>query len=174
MPDAPSPPPPAPSPIAARTPPGPIEIYILAAGLLLGVLLGPSALGRAAPNLYAQFFGGGQATRQLAEYDAETADMIASLRNTGVTPDAVTEHLESRAIQSSARRQAREAVMDRSAFLKIVSLAVALFAVLLVEAATGSTSPAWKISRYALVAVSTGLLIARPSLLVALSSSWIT
>ena len=74
--------------------PGPVELYILAAGLLLGILLGPAVLGRVAPTAHASLFGGGPATQQLIDYDEETAAMVAALEATGVTAKFEEKYLE--------------------------------------------------------------------------------
>lgn len=157
--------------------PGPIELYILAAGLLLGVLLGPAVLGRVAPTAHASLFGGGPATQQLIEYEEETAAMVAALQATGVTPDAVSEQLELRSMRGEAIRQARKAVMDRNAMITVNSAFILLGIIMLAEAIGRRSSKSvreqrWQLwlmrSRYLIAALGCAVMVAHPSILVAL------
>ncbi|MEM9914928.1 MAG: hypothetical protein AAF911_08205 [Planctomycetota bacterium] len=145
--------------------PGPTELYILAAGLLLGILLGPAALGRVAPIAHASLFGGGPATQQLIDYDEETAAMVAALQATGVTPAAIDEQIELRSLQRDAIAQAAQAVMDLRAFGWITLIGLALAVCLAGQAALGSSRRVWTVSAYALVALGLAVILARPSML---------
>ncbi|MEM8736886.1 MAG: hypothetical protein AAGG38_00170 [Planctomycetota bacterium] len=145
--------------------PGPTELYILAAGLLLGVLLGPAVLGRVAPAAHASLFGGGSATQQLLEYEEETAAMVAALQATGVTPTAIDEQIELRSFQRDGIAQAAQAVMDLRAFGWIALVGLALSICFAGQAALGGTRRVWTVSAYALVALGLAVVLARPSML---------
>lgn len=165
-----------------QTTPGPIELYILAAGLLLGVLLGPAVLGRVAPAAHASLFGGGPATQQLMKYEEETAAMVAALEATGVTPDAIDEQIELRSLQREAIRQARDAVMDRNAMMKI-NAAFALLAIMMLAEAIGKRSNKsgrelhWQFwlmrARYLLAGFGLAIFVAQPAIFLALPAAGI-
>lgn len=152
--------------------PGPTELYILAAGLLLGILLGPAVLGRVAPKAQASLFGGGPATQQIIEFEEETASMVAALQATGVTPDAVDEQLEMRDLQGQAIYQARAALMDRTALMRMLCVFVLLGGLMTLEAALSRGGPGWRVARYAVAGLGFALIIARPSLLAAIPSAF--
>lgn len=145
--------------------PGPIELYILAAGLLLGVLLGPAVLGRVAPAAHASLFGGGPATQQRVEYEQETAAMVAALQATGVTPDAVDEQLELRSAPGELFQEGANAVMDVRAFGYITMIGLALTLWFSVQAALGKSGRMWSVVNYALIALGLAVVLARPSML---------
>ncbi len=72
-------------------------LYLLVAGLLLGVLLGPAVLGRAAPSLYQQVFvGGGEVLQQIQDEQEKTRQQIEALEGSDVTEVAITEQLAGR------------------------------------------------------------------------------
>ncbi len=145
--------------------PGPTELYILAAGLLLGILLGPAVLGRLAPTAHATLFGGGPATQQLLDYEKETAAMIATLEATGVTPDAIGEQLELRALQGDMIKQGRDSLMDVRAFGYILLVLLALTLWLVAQAVSTKTRALWTIITYSLVAMALAVILARPNML---------
>lgn len=145
------------------TTPGPVNLYVLAAGLLLGVLLGPAVLGRVSPTGYAALFGGAALHAQLAEHEQGTAAMIAALRDTGVTPAAVDEQLDVRAGRADTIRQTQHAVMDRRAMHYATAVAFALVVLMLVEAGV-RTGHATVALRYAVAGLLGAVWIARPSL----------
>lgn len=145
--------------------PGSIELYILAAGLLLGILLGPAVLGRVAPAAHANLFGGGPATQQLLDYERETAAMIAALQATGVTPDAVGEQAELRSAPRDLFKEGANAVMNIRAFGYITMIGLALTLWLGLQAALGKSGRIWSAVSYALIALGLAVVLARPSML---------
>lgn len=145
--------------------PGPVELYILAAGLLLGVLLGPAVLGRVAPTAHAGLFGGGPATQQLIEYEEETAAMVAALQATGVTPDAMSEQIDLRSQPRELFQDGAEAVMNMRAFGYITMIGLVLTLWFSVQAALGKSGRLWSAVSYALIALGLAVALARPSML---------
>jgi len=145
--------------------PGPIELYILAGGLLLGILLGPAVLGRVAPAAHANLFGGGPATQQLLDYEQETADMVDALQATGVTPDAVGEQLELRSAPREMFAEGANAVMDMRAFGYITIIGLGLTLWFAAQAALGKNGRVWSVVSYTLVALGLAVVFARPSML---------
>jgi len=142
------------------------DAYLLTAGLLLGVLLGPAVLGRIAPGAYAGFLGAGATHQQLVAFDQETAVLAQALQATGVTPDAVTELHQSRHAQRAVTTQGLGLLMDRTARLRVCGVGVALFVVMLLEALMPSRGgPQGSTLRYALMAIGATMVLARPSLL---------
>lgn len=157
------------------------DVYMLLAGVCLGVLLGPAVLGRVVPEAYAGLFEAGPFYAQIVDFDEVTETNALALRATDVTPDAEVEMRSLRGAQRAGMVQAMDAVMDRTAMLRLVGVGVALFVVMLIEAMTGPSvggdasravvSPwvgRWVTVRYALLAVGTALLVARPGVLLGL------
>ncbi|MEM1107746.1 MAG: hypothetical protein AAGH99_03555 [Planctomycetota bacterium] len=151
-------------PEAKQHSPGPTELYILAAGLLLGILLGPAVLGRIAPQAHAALFGGGPATQQLLEYEDETAAMITALNATGVTPDAMDEQIESRSMMRDMIQEGRDTLMDVQAFRYITFILLAMTACLFVWASSGKTGPILSYLAYGILALGLAVIVARPSM----------
>jgi len=76
---------------------GPLDIYIIAIGVLVGILLGPGVLGRLAPSVYATIFIGDQAVAEKIEQAREThrqqvIEDLERLELTEVSPEAVEEY----------------------------------------------------------------------------------
>ena len=77
------------------------HLYLLVAGILLGILLGPAVLGRAAPATYnAWFLGGGEDAATLRREEAAVEAQLNVLR--GVA--GVTEVAEQALVQREAQR----------------------------------------------------------------------
>lgn len=79
--------------VAAASPfPDPRDIYLLVAGVVLGVLLSPAVLGNLGPDSYNRLFVGGQQVQaQIAELTREHQRTIAELEAVGVTDVAIDE-----------------------------------------------------------------------------------
>jgi len=153
------------------------DLYILIAGLLLGLLLGPAVLGRATPQLYDRVFERGAFDRELADHDAETARLESNLLAGGVSSTGVEETLEGRAtarqqILAQARWREAERVIGLTS-----GLVLALLAVMVIEAVVArdpadpeaSEPPAWAARlptvRYGLIALWLMLVLAQPLML---------
>ncbi|HEX7008981.1 MAG TPA: hypothetical protein VF184_03310, partial [Phycisphaeraceae bacterium] len=84
----------APPSQAARPWPFPThrDLYLLAAGLLMGVLLSGAVLGRLSPSLHDRLFvGSGGAAAALQTLQAQHQQDMQRLRDTGVTSAAILE-----------------------------------------------------------------------------------
>ncbi len=118
-------------------------VYVLAAGMLLGVLAGPAGLGQLWPGGYAGLFGGSVARGQWLEgVQATRAAATAWQSVPGVSGTAVSEDLDRRAAVNRQQHAALGAVMDRRAAEMILAVGVALGAVMLIEALTAGGSRA--------------------------------
>lgn len=154
------------------------DVYVIAAGILLGVMLGPAVLGRAAPGVYDRWFmGDGELARMVADYNREQARVTETterLKATGVTDAAVGElearmRAEIRPAQA-AMAQALEARAALQARLdgRAMALLLAALVVMVGEAIVTAASP-WRgrlaTARYALLAGWLALTLARGELI---------
>jgi hypothetical protein len=156
-------------------------LYLLIAGIVLGVLLGPAVLGRVAPDVYRDVFvGGGEYLRQLTEENEKTQQQLEALQDTGVTEEAIPEHVLGReqelvvlkAQLDAAQRQRMGELTGWTA-----ALMLAVIAVMMVESLIGPEVKAGGVSkippavgrlvtaRYALAALWIAVVLARPQLL---------
>ena len=146
------------------------DVYLLALGIVLGVLIGPQVLGRWAPAAYDRLFvGGGQAQRELDDFDRHVSEELRRLNGTGATKTAIEEKaaelLKDRA-EKSERRDAN--LRQHAAWLagQMNALLLALLVFMIVEAVTDPAS-AWGARfrnrlatvRYALMALWLALLL---------------
>ena len=173
------------------------DLYLLVAGVVVGVLLSGAVFGRLAPTWYQQFFQGvsAQQVEDAQKAHAQTQEEISKLLTTGVSIEAVEEHLDLiRQDESNPMFVLQQATEQRSA--QMVGLIVAvLLSVLIImiietqvsptlEKASGvdsvkgnsgmTTSGGTEIKpavarlknvRYALMAIGLALIIAHPALL---------
>ena len=162
-------------------------LYLLIAGIVLGVLLGPAVLGRLAPAVYEDaFVGGAELAQQIGEQIAATEAQIRTLDGTGVTPTAITEQLGQQDIQLiQLRAQLQQAQRDHLTTLAgwTTSLMLAVIAVMMIESLispvppdTSNTQTQGRLvvspamgrlvaARYALCAVWIAIMLAQPKLL---------
>ena len=133
------------------------DLYVLAAGLLLGVLLGPPGLGAVSDSGYRWLFGGSEAwaTAERVRGEADTARELARDRlgltgGEGAGPrGAARERAEAHLAQVetaltrtvSARFQAVEAAMDGRAVRWLLGLVVALAGVFVAEVMAAPVPP---------------------------------
>jgi hypothetical protein len=168
-----------------RTVAGPThrDLYLLAVGIFVGVLLGPAVLGRLAPRAYQDMFIGRSAADKKLEllestYEEDLRKIQEGLR--GATEVALTEALAKR---ETEHRQARlplqaQVELDRKAHAQRVAgwmtaliVAVAAFMVIevVIEPAGSAVRASWRgrvaSVRYALIATWAALLLAQPALL---------
>jgi preprotein translocase subunit SecF len=156
-------------------------LYLLVAGIVLGVLLGPAVLGRLAPSTYEDaFVGGRQFTQQIDEKAAAAEEQVRALDGTGATPVAITEQLNQQDFQLiELRAKKQQAQQDQLASLTgwTTSLMLAVIAMMMLESllspdtrSTGSfeISPSLGrlvTARYALCALWIAIMLAQPKLL---------
>lgn len=156
-------------------------LYLLIAGIVLGVLLGPAVLGRAAPGVYLDVFvGGGEYLRQLNEENEKTQRQIEALENIDVTGEAIPEQVLGReqelvVLKAQLDQAQRQRIGELTGWTTALMLAV--IAVMMVESLVGpelKAGVAAKVppavgrlitARYALAALWIAVVLARPQLL---------
>lgn len=156
-------------------------LYLLIAGIVLGVVLGPAVLGRVAPGAYRDVFvGGGEYLRQLTEENEKTRQQLEALQDTGVTGEAIPEHVLGReqelvVLKAQLDAAQRQRMGELAGWTTALMLAV--IAVMMVESLVGpdvKAGAAAKIpptlgrlvtARYALAALWIAVVLARPQLL---------
>jgi hypothetical protein len=155
------------------------DLYVLVAGVLVGIVLSPAVLGQFAPaGWYSQFFGGQQIQQQVETLDQQYRQNQQALADSGVSKAAVE---EARRDYQQKREQligALDAVRDQRAARMLVAIMLTLGLVMVVEpflspqpdqtrerAAVPRALGRLKTVRYALVAIFAALLLARPGLL---------
>ena len=144
------------------------HLYLLAFGVILGVLLGPAFLGRALPSWHTALFGGTPLATTIAAYRADTSALDA-LEATGVSKAAVAEERDRRAITLRLLDDQLNRTMDTRALQLIAAVGVALLAVALVQAvlinprARSTLDARLTTARYALLALLLALAFARPA-----------
>jgi hypothetical protein len=112
--------------------PGVRDTYVLLAGVVFGVLLGPAVLGRAAPNVYEVLFVGGRAEAQaLAVYEAETKSLLEQLGVTGVSAEAAEQLVDDRGVDGRPIVEAVEAARTGHAF-RLLRMMMAIVAAVVV------------------------------------------
>ncbi len=156
-------------------------LYLLVAGIVLGVLLGPAVLGRLAPSVYEDaFVGGADIARQLAEDRAQTLQQLDALEAIGVTDAAIPEQaLQAQQQEVVLLAQLQQAQHEHLASLTgwTTALMLAVIAVMMLEslfspetqnAGAFEVSPALGrlvTARYALCALWIAIMLAQPKLL---------
>lgn len=173
----------APQGQAARSWPFPThrDLYLLAAGLLMGVLLSGAVLGRVSPSLYDRLFvGSGGAAAALQTLQAQHQQDMQRLRDTGVTSAAILEQqtafdrdvLPLRVEAERSRQQHAQRLAGAMTALLLAMLAVMLLEPL-VAPVLGTNEPAAAYARlqrlvtirYALAGLWLTLAVAQPTLL---------
>ena len=155
--------------IAGR--PDPMHLYLLVAGVLAGVLLGPGVLGRIAPGVYDRWFvGGNDAAMMVRSLQQKQAELAVQMRITG--DEAAGAMLEQEmagrvAMAQASLQQAMRAHSDRALGF-VLALVVAAVVLMSVEAVLASDS-SWRsvliTARFLIIAGGAALLLAQPQLL---------
>lgn len=156
-------------------------LYLLIAGIGLGILLGPAVLGRLAPSAYEDaFIGGGEYTQLVQEKLDAAEEQIRTLDGSGVTPADIAEQLGQQDLQMiELRAQQQQAQRDHLGTLTgwTTSLMLAVIAVMMLESLlspdakpTGTVTVSPSIgrlvtARYALCALWITIMLAQPKLL---------
>lgn len=148
------------------------DLYVLAAGLLLGLLLGPSVLGRASPETYSRYFADYQiAAQHLAIHDANVQEILKKLVAADVTSVAMDELVQTRAAQREPLQAAVDRARQSQGRLLAAMLAVLVFMIFetLPEATAILVRSRLATARYALMALTLALLLAQPQQLKGMS-----
>ena len=163
------------------------DIYLLAVGLIVGVLLGPLLLGQVAPRLYeAWFVGGAEIRAEIEQRQHEHDEAMQLLQATGVTDVAVSEAQAQFDRELAPRRaQLQQAVDDHRRWLagRLNALVIAVLALMVLEAVVSPRpqgggkaiiNPALArliTGRYALLALWLAVVVAQPRVL--LEVAWV-
>ena len=159
------------------------DLYLIIAGVILGILLGPAVLGRLAPERYAALFEGPPLQSQLAALN-DRLERDKAMREALITGGADHATLEAfdqkhgsgvgslrEALASSAAARGRHAEWLTS---RMVALVLAVLALMVVETLLepGATNPRGASvrrrmagARYALIALWLAMVLAQPALL---------
>lgn len=156
-------------------------LYLLVTGIVLGVLMGPAALGRLAPSAYEDaFVGGADITQQLNDSRAKIEKQLNALEDIGATDAAIPEQaLQAQQQEVVLLAQLQKAQQDHLASLTgwTTALMLAVIAVMMIESlmspdtnasGTFEVSPALGrlvTARYALCALWIAIMLAQPKLL---------
>ncbi len=151
--------------------PDPWHLYLLVAGVLAGVLLGPGVLGRVVPGVYDRWFvGGNDAALVVRSLQQKQAELAVQMRATG--DDAAGAMLEQEmagrvAMAQATLQQAMRAHSDRALgfVLALVAAAVVLMATEAVLASDSSWRSVLITARFLIIAGGAALLLAQPQLL---------
>ena len=167
------------------------HLYLLAAGLVIGLLLGPGGLGRLAPGVYESWFtGGGEAGRMLAAWEGDVerdvredlagaldehdgsfrSEVDAALRRRGGEKEMLQRRWRS---EVAAHREGYVARL--TALALVIGVMMVLEAIVAPEPGKGPQSPGvlgrLVTVRYAVLAVWLALVVASPW--VAWSVPWV-
>lgn len=156
-------------------------LYLLVAGIMLGVLLGPAILGRVSPSIYQDVFVGGTGfAQQIDEAQAKNDQQLEALTDIGVTEAAIPEQaLAGEQPLIYLKAQLEQAQRQRLGELTgwTSALMLAVIAVMLIESLVSpdvSAGKAMKVppalgrlvtARYALAALWIAIVLAQPTLL---------
>lgn len=148
------------------------DLYVLAAGLLLGLLLGPAVLGRLSPETYNHYFADLKtATEQMAAHDERVRITKEKLVSTDVTSVALSEFNEMEAsknlpyLEHFARAQHTRG--------RLLAAMLAVLVVMILETLPAAEAIVLRsrlaTARYALMALVLALLMAQPQWIQGLS-----
>lgn len=148
----------------------PVGLYILSAGVLVGILLGPFVLGRFAPQQYATWFPAGDAADKLAAYEIEAQERIANAKIMEETTGVTSDFIESIIAQENAQlADLRAALHPARAELQAPMRTALLLAIIVIMGLESAlTEPGSKsrsrlsIARYALASLLIALLLSCP------------
>lgn len=161
------------------------DLYLLVAGAVLGLVMGPAVLGQMAPAVYDRLFvGGGELAHELAEQEASLREELERIGASGVTQIAVQEHEQQRMREMLPLRMelaTQQAEREGAIAGWMLALVVATVLVMVIESlvspqpstTAGGTRRAVVplavsrliTARYALLAVWLALALARPMML---------
>jgi hypothetical protein len=115
--------------------PGHRDLYVLAAGLVLGIVLGPSVLGRLAPQAYASLFGTAGVRAQLDQARTDSDAKLRELATQGATDEQIGQLTVQRDQQLQMLESAVTGQMNARAVQLMLGLLVAMAVTFVAEAA---------------------------------------
>ena len=148
------------------------DLYVLAIGLVLGILLGPAVLGKYAPATYEHYFGDvADAKVQWAKYDLSQEQVLQRLAEAQATSVALDEFKAAHAPQRLPLIEHYHQARHNQGRLIATLLGVVIIMVLetLPDPRAIRTRSHLATARYALMAVTLALVLAQPQLLVGIS-----
>ncbi len=152
-------------------------LYLLIAGIVLGILLGPAVLGRLAPSIYEDAFVGGAEQKQaLFENQTEIEAQAQTLQEVGLTDAAIPQHLlmikQQEILWHAVKQQHLNTLAGWTTALMLAVIAVMMLESLMSpdtqSAGTFEVPPAigrLVAARYALCAIWITIMLAQPKLL---------
>lgn len=152
------------------------DLYVLAVGLLLGLLLGPAVLGRVSPETYNRYFTNYQvAADHLAKHDAQVVEILRKMVSADATSVAMDEFVQTRASQRDPYQAAVDRAKQSQGRLLAAMLAVLVFMIFetLPEATAILLRSRLATARYALMALTLALLLAQPDQLKGMSMAFL-
>lgn len=144
------------------------HLYLLVAGVVLGVLLSPAIFGRLAPTTYTNLFlGGSDLAEQRAAHQRETDTQLFALQAAGAPPEEIFAYTTDRE-QTAAFLTAQLTAVENEKLMTLMSYQIVLvLTVVIVMAAESSvTSPSLRTrfvtTRYVLITLWIIALFIRP------------
>jgi len=144
------------------------NLYILVAGVFLGMLAGPGVFGRIAPDAYQQWFPDWRhAQARLLAFEREQGGIMQRLADTGVSETALLEYDQ---VETAADRRELldELARGRARLGMLHALVAAVVAIVVLEALTqpgAAIHQKLATGRYAILAGWIALVLAQPHIL---------
>lgn len=150
--------------------PGLLDAYLIVAGIVAGLVLGPAVLGQAAPGAYERWFIGGASERlQLAAAEGEMARAEAAVGMTN-SPSASADLKHRTGVQRALLTAKWEAAKQEQLTAlrgRVLTLLLATAVLMVIESLVAPEHAAFRsrlsLARYALVALGVALMLAQPA-----------
>lgn len=144
------------------------DLYLIIAGIVVGLLLGPGVLGKLAPTAYDRLFVGAAAIeKEQREIEAQLTRQIEGIVAAGASEAAVQEKLkEADRRQAVLRQELENARQQRVGWSAGTVLAILIVMIIetLIDPRNLSLRARLATARYGLIALWLALLLAQPSM----------